>query len=76
MYATNVCVCVCVCVHACVRACVCVCALLYDSSSTEFVGHCPIEIKVTVGLLKLSPLPQYKLSGPITNFSHMIRKMK
>ena len=39
----------------------------YENSSDEFdIEHHRIKVKVTVGLQMFPHLPQYKLSGPIT----------
>ena len=39
----------------------------YENSSDEFdIEHHWIRVKVTVGLQMFPHLPQYKLSGPIT----------
>ena len=41
----------------------------YENScfSDKFdIGHCRTKVKVTARLRNFSPLPQYKLSGPIT----------
>ena len=41
--------------------------VVYENSSDEFdIEHHRIKVKVTVGLQKFSPLPQCKLSSPIT----------
>ena len=43
--------------------------VVYENSSDEFdidIEHHRIKVKVTVGLQKFPHLPQYKLSGPIT----------
>ena len=41
--------------------------VVYENSLEEFdIEHHLIKVKVTVGLQKCSPLPQNKLSGPIT----------
>ena len=41
--------------------------VVYEDSSDEFdIEHCQIKVKVAVGLQKFPHLPQYKLSGPIT----------
>ena len=37
--------------------------VVYENSSDEFdIEHCRVKVKVTIGV----HLPQYKLSGPIT----------
>ena len=39
------------------------------NNSEQFdIKHCWIKVKVTVGLQKFFQLPQYQLSGPITQF--------
>ena len=41
--------------------------IVYENSSEEFdIEHRRIKVKVTVGLQMFPHLPQYKLSGPIT----------
>ena len=41
--------------------------VVYENSSEEFDNeHQWIKVNVTVGLQKFPHLPQYKLSGPIT----------
>ena len=51
--------------------------LFYMVIADEFDnGHCVIKVKVTVGILKLFHLQQYKLSDPITKLWHMVRRMK
>ena len=40
---------------------------VYENSSDEFdIEHCRIKVTVTVGVQKFPHLPQYKLSGPIS----------
>ena len=49
--------------------------VVYENSSDEFdIEHCRIKVKVTVGQGHCSfpHLPQYKLSGPITQFWYKI----
>ena len=41
--------------------------VVYDNISNKFDnGHCRVKVNVTVGLEIFLHLPQYKLSGPIT----------
>ena len=41
--------------------------VVYENSSDEFdIEHHRIKVKVTVGLQSFPHLPQYKLTGPIT----------
>ena len=41
--------------------------VLYDNSSDMFnIGHCVIQVKVTVGILNFLHLEQYKMLDPIT----------
>ena len=43
----------------------------YKNSSDKFdTEHCPIKVKVTVGLQIFPHLSPYKLSGPITQLWH------
>ena len=72
-------VCVCVCVCVCVqdnsksnqsRNMKFEYVLVYENISDKFdKSHCRIEVKVMVGLEIFLHLPQYKLSGPITQLS-------
>ena len=42
--------------------------VVYENSSDQFdIELCQIKVKVTVGVQKFSPLPQYKLPSPIVN---------
>ena len=73
-------VCVCVCVCLCVflhdnskrnrfRNTKSEYIVVYENSSDEFdIELHRIKVKVTVGVQKFPPLPQYKLSGPIVQF--------
>ena len=46
---------------------------LYENSSDVFVfEYCQIMVKVTVGLQNFHYLPQYKMSGPITQVWHKL----
>ena len=41
--------------------------VVYENISDKFDnGYCQNKVKVTLGLLNCSQLPQYKLSDPIT----------
>ena len=47
--------------------------VVYENSSDEFdIELHRIKVKVTVGLQKFSHLPQYKLSGPITQLWYKV----
>ena len=44
-----------------------------ENSSDEFdIEHCQIKVKVTIGVQKFPHLPQYKLSGHITELWYKI----
>ena len=46
---------------------------VYKNSSDKFdIEHCQIKVKVTLGVQKFPHLPQYKLSGPITQLWYKI----
>ena len=47
-----------------------------ENNSDKFhIGHYPIKVKVAVGLQKFPHLPQYKLSGPITQLWHKLERL-
>ena len=50
--------------------------VVYENISNKFDnGHSRIKVKVTVGLLNFSPLPQYKLSCPITQLWYKLESL-
>ena len=50
--------------------------VVYENSSDRFdIEHHWIKVKVTVGLQKFSHLPQYKLSGPITQLWYKLESV-
>ena len=50
--------------------------VVYENSSDEFdIEHCRIKVKVTIGVQSSPHLPQYKMSGPITQLSCKIRRL-
>ena len=51
--------------------------VVYENSSDELdIEHCQIKVKVPVSVQNFSHLPQYKLSGPITELWYKIGKLK
>ena len=69
----SLCVCPCLCVRVCARSLSrsrnmrLEYIVAYEDSSNEFdIELCWIKVKVTVGFKSFLHLPQYKLSGPIT----------
>ena len=47
--------------------------VVYENTLDKFdIEHCQIKVEVTVGLQKFPHLPQYKLSGPITQLLHKL----
>ena len=47
--------------------------VVYENSLEKFdIGHCQIKVKVTVDLQNFIPIPDHKLSGPLTELWYKV----